>query len=214
MATITRKTESPIAWGEIKEAVKAGKAAGILHVGDEIAETLTTGEQVVFVVAGIGVYAENQVIFSLKNCLRPLLEEEYHMNEAGTSKGGWPACDMRRHLTEDVFPVLPDDLKAVITPRKLTTDDGEAEDNIWLFSEYELFGEAWCAKDPGDKPIPYYQTHTNRIKCDADGDTPWWWERSHVPSSPLTTFCVVNSAGGACSKPAVNSYGVCFGFCI
>ena len=55
MAIITKKTESPIAWGEIKEAVKAGKAAEILHVGDEIAETLTTGEQVVFVVAGIGV---------------------------------------------------------------------------------------------------------------------------------------------------------------
>ena len=52
MAIITKKTESPIAWGEIKEAVKAGKAAEILHVGDEIAETLTTGEQVVFVVAG------------------------------------------------------------------------------------------------------------------------------------------------------------------
>ena len=91
MAIITKKTESPIAWGEIKEAVKAGKAAEILHVGDEIAETLTTGEQVVFVVAGIGVYAENQVIFSLKNCLA----EEYRMNEDWTNKGGWPACDMR-----------------------------------------------------------------------------------------------------------------------
>ena len=209
MAIITKKTESPIAWGEIKEAVKAGKAAEILHVGDEIAETLTTGEQVVFVVAGIGVYAENQVIFSLKNCLA----EEYRMNEDWTNKGGWPACDMRRHLAEDVFPVLPDDLKAVITPRKLTTDDGEAEDNIWLFSEYEVFGEDWCDKDPGDKPIPYYQTPANRVKCDADGDTTWWWERSPY-AGYSTFFCGVASGGVAGNTNASYSSGVCFGFCI
>ena len=209
MAIITKKTESPIAWGEIKEAVKAGKAAEILHVGDEIAETLTTGEQVVFVVAGIGVYAENQVIFSLKNCLA----EEYRMNEDWTNKGGWPACDMRRHLAEDVFPVLPDDLKAVITPRKLTTDDGEAEDNIWLFSEYEVFGEDWCDKDPGDKPIPYYQTPANRVKCDADGDTTWWWERSPY-SGTSALFCFVGSGGYAYGSVASLSSRVCFGFCI
>lgn len=182
MAIITKKTESPIAWGEIKEAVKAGKAAEILHVGDEIAETLTTGEQVVFVVAGIGVYAENQVIFSLKNCLA----EEYRMNEDWTNKGGWPACDMRRHL---------------------------AEDNIWLFSEYEVFGEDWCDKDPGDKPIPYYQTPANRVKCDADGDTTWWWERSPVTGSS-TSFCSVVSNGSASDYAASYSSGVCFGFCI
>ena len=135
------------------------------------------------------------------------------MNEDWTNKGGWPACDMRRHLTEDVFHVLPDDLKAVITPRKLTTDDGEAEDNIWLFSEYEVFGEDWCDKDPDDKPIPYYQTPANRVKCDADGDTMWWWERSpYVTYSD--TFCFVNSSGGAATSVASYSNGVCFGFCI
>lgn len=208
MATITRKTESPISWAEISEAIKAGRAAEVLTVGDEIAETLTTGEQVVFVVAGIDVYAERQVIFSLKNCLA----EEYHMNEEWTNKGGWPACDMRRHLIWDVFPTLPDDLKAVITPRTLTTDDGEAEDNLWLFSEKEVFGEDWCDGDPGDKLIPYYGTPAHRVKCDSDGD-PTWWERS--PNATYSTvFCGVNSGGGAHANYASNSCGVCFGFCI
>ncbi len=209
MATITRKTESPISWAEISEAIKAGKAAEVLAVGDEIAETLTTGEQVVFVVAGIDVYAKRQVIFSLKNCLA----EEYHMNEDWTNKGGWPVCDMRRHLIWDVFPTLPDDLKAVITPRALTTDDGEAEDNLWLFSEKEIFGEDWCDGDPGDKHIPYYETPAHRVKCDSDGDPTWWWERSPYTGNS-TIFCNVNSNGNASNSNASASSGVCFGFCI
>ena len=125
MATITRKTESPITWGEVKEAVKAGKAAEILHVGDEITETLTTGEQVVFVVAGIGVYAENQVIFSLKNCLA----EEYHMNEDWTNVGGWAESKLRRVLNSEVLNLLPDDLLAVIKPCvKVTSKGGKDQD--------------------------------------------------------------------------------------
>lgn len=209
MATITRKTVSPVSWAEIKEAIKAGKAAEILSVGDEIAETLTTGEEVVFIVAGIDVYDEKQVIFSLKNCLA----EEYHMNEERTNEGGWPACDMRRHLIWDVFPTLPEELRTVIAPRKLTTDDGEAEDNIWLFSEREIFGEAWCDGDPGDKQIPYYEIPANRVKCDSDGDTTWWWERSPFTTSSAG-FCFVNSYGIASSYVASSSCGVCFGFCI
>lgn len=209
MAVITRKTESPITWAEISEAIKAGKAAEILSVGDEIAETLTTGEQVVVVVAGIDVYAKNQVIFSLKGCLA----EEYHMNKEWTNKGGWPACDMRRHLIWDVFPTLPDDLKAVITPRVLTTDDGDAEDSIWLFSEREIFGEDWCDGDPGDKQIPYYETPAHRVKCDSDGDPTWWWERSPGTASS-TSCCNVSSGGNANGSSASISSGVCFGFCI
>lgn len=209
MAVITRKTESPISWAEISEAIKAGKAAEILSVGDEIAETLTTGEQVVIVVAGIDVYAKNQVIFSLKDCLA----EEYHMNTEWTNNGGWPACDMRRHLIWDVLPTLPDDLKAVITPRVLTTDDGDAEDNIWLFSEREIFGEDWCDGDPGDKQIPYYETPVYRVKCDSDGDPTWWWERSPSVNSS-TYFCFVGSNGNAYNDNASYSWGVCFGFCI
>ena len=209
MATITRRTESPISWAEISEAVKAGKAAELLSVGDEVAEVLTTGENVVFVVAGIDVYEERQVIFTLKDCLA----EEYHMNEDWTNKGGWPACDMRRHLTEDVFPALPDDLRAVIVPRLIETDDGMAEDEIWLFSEYEVFGGDWCDKDPGDKPIPYYQKAANRVKLDSDGDTTWWWERS--PNAYTSTyFCGVSGGGSASGHAASTSRGVCFGFCI
>lgn len=207
MAVITRKTESPISWAEIGEAVKAGRAAEILSVGDEIAETLTTGEQVVIVVAGIDIYAKNQVIFSLKDCLA----EEYRMNKEWTNKGGWPACDMRRHLIWDVFPTLPDDLKAVITPRTLTTDDGDCEDSIWLFSEREIFGEGWCDGDPGDKQIPYYETPANRIKC--DGDPTWWWERSPY-AADSANFCSVDSGRSKRRSIASSSCGVCFGFCI
>lgn len=210
MATITRRTESPISWEAIKEAINAGKANEVLSVGDEIAEVLTTGEQVVFVVAGIDTYAENQVIFSMKDCLA----EEYHMNKEWTNKGGWPACDMRQHLINDVFPTLPEELRKVITPRVLTTNDGNVEDSIWLFSEYEIFGEDWCDKDPSDKQIPYYENPTNRCKGIGLGESAdWWWERSPY-TTYSTSFCNIYSNGGANSANASYSSGVCFGFCV
>lgn len=208
MATFTRKVSTPCTWADVKEIIEMGRAAQDFAVGDEIAETLTTGEKVVFVVAGIDVYAKGQVIFSLKDCL----EDEHCMNTDWTNKGGWPACDMRRYLREEVFETLPEDLRAVITPRTLKTDDGEATDALWLFSEFEIFGESWCDNDPGDKHIPYYENPVNRCKSAAVSANSWW-ERSPIATN-TTYFCNVNSSGNASGNNASGARGVCFGFCI
>lgn len=210
MAIITKKVETPITWEEISEAVKTGRAAEVLSVGDEISETLTTGEEVVFVVAGIDIYAEKQVIFSLKDCLA----EEYYMNKTWPNKGGWPTCGMRKYLNNDILKTLPENLRAVIIPRTLTTNDGEATDSLWLFSEYEIFGADWCDKDPGDRHIPYYENPGNRCKGLGKNGTAYaWWERSPNATS-AATFCFVNSDGVAGYYNASSARGVCFGFCI
>jgi hypothetical protein len=50
MPTITRKITDPITWLEIKSAVTNDCYINTLCVGDEIADTLMTGEEVVLVV--------------------------------------------------------------------------------------------------------------------------------------------------------------------
>ena len=210
MPTITRKTTSHVTWNTIKTLIQNGRAREALSVGDEIAETLTTGEQVVIVVAGIDVYAERQVIFSLKDCL----EDKRRMNADWTNKGGYPATELRQKLNDEILSTLPADLRDIITPRTLTTDDGECADMLWLFSEYEIHGEDWCNKDPGDAHIPYYQNPVNRCKgLGLGGDTDWWWARS-PRSSHSTSFCNVGRFGAASYSFASSARDVCFGFCV
>lgn len=191
MATITTKETYNFTWECLDRSA--------LKVGDEITETLRDDSEVVFVVMDDGV-------IGLKNCLG-----KHYINKDWTNKSGWLASDMRRYLNKEVFALLPDALQAVIVPRLFGTE----KDNLWLFSETEIFGEHdQTEKDPdrGDEQLEYFKTPGNRVKCDAYGDPTWWWERS--PCGPIY-FCFVNSGGNAdYSYSADSSWGVCFGFYI
>ena len=189
MATITTKETRAFNWAN----------PGTLKVGDEIAETLKDGREVVFVVMDDGV-------IGLKNLLG------YHrMNEDWTNKGGWLACGMRHWLNSEVLALLPDELVGVIKPRKF----GEEEDKLWLFSEMEVFGaHDWTENDPDHGfQFEYFKDRRNRIKVDEDGNANWWWERSPY-GSYSDGFCSVNSDGNAYNDNAGNANGVCFGFYI
>lgn len=206
-------SEQSTTWEEITRRIKAGEARQMFCIGDEIHETLTTGEDVVFVVSGIDVYKPNEVIFTLKDCLA----EERPMNEACTNSGGWVACDLRKVLNSEIFESLPLSLQRAIIPRRFSPDNiVEVYDPLWLLSEVEVFGdEDWAEKelDRGVQ-LPYYARKGNRVKgLGKDGSATSWWERSPRASN-TTHFCTVNSTGGASYNGASYSWGVCFGFCI
>jgi hypothetical protein len=96
----------------------------------------------------------------------------------------------------------------------MPTDYGAAIDNLWLFSEREVFGKDWCDGDQGDKHLPYYQDPANRRKkLGKEGSAADWWERSPY-SGNAAIFCIVHSSGDAISGGAANSNGVCLGFCL
>jgi hypothetical protein len=96
----------------------------------------------------------------------------------------------------------------------MPTDYGAAIDNLWLFSEREVFGKDWCDGDQGDKHIPYYQDPANRRKkLGKEGSATDWWERSPY-SGNTTNFCYVSTSGNASINSATTNDGVCFGFCI
>lgn len=189
MAKITKKETHEFSWAN----------PGELKVGDEITETLKDGREVVFVVM-------DDSVIGLKNLLG-----DHCMNEDWTNEGGWLACDMRQWLNNEVLALLPDEMLAVIKPRKF----GDEEDKLWLFSEMEIFGDHdWVENDPDRGfQFEYFQNPDNRVKLDEYGNTHTWWERSPYASSG-TSYCLVNSGGSATSFGAIYSRGVCFGFYI
>ena len=204
---ITQTTGS-ITWADVLEWSHNNEASKHFEIGDEIHETLKTGEEVVFVVVAKDIYREGEAIFGLKDCLA----ESYPMNETSTNAGGWNASALRRVLNSEILDQLPDDLRACIKPRRI---DGE-ESALWLFSEREIFGDNdWTENDPDcGVQLPYFKWPVNRVKgLGKDGSAYSWWERSPY-ASYTDAFCIVYSNGYAHNSGASYSSGVAFGFCV
>lgn len=123
------------------------------------------------------------------------------MNKTWTNRGGYRASEGRRHLLEDVLPLLPADLRAVIRPRKITEiTEGKTlvyEDPLWLPSETDVFGRGHeslqngVADGPDDFQLPIFLTERDRVKQrEGFGTTPWG------PSGPsmraLRTFSALS----------------------
>lgn len=201
MTTLTQTVTKETTWKDIAEACKNGKAAETLNVGDIISIVLKNGENMRIAVAGINIYAKNEVVFAFKD----ILSEEHYMNEHYTNEGGYEASDMAAYLDTEIFNLLPDDLQEVIKERR--------GHKLWLFSRREVFGEDGryiCPEE--DVFLPYYKDAENRVKT-RNGETDWWWLAS--PSAALTaSFAFVCSDGDSGSHGASNSYGVAPGFCI
>lgn len=200
--------EKRLTWAQVKEWSDKGEASQHFQAGDEIAETLKTGEEVIFTVVGTDMYRPGDAIFGLKDCLK----DTYVMNDDCTNAGGWKASKLRRVLNTEILAQLPDDLRACIKPRVI---DGEV-DTLWLFSEREIFGDnEWTEEDvDSGLQMPYFKRKGNRVKgLGKDGDAYWWWERSPF-SGNSGGFCYVNVYGGANFSYASYSSGVAFGFCV
>ena len=205
---LVTRAHSSITWAQVGEWSDRHEASKHFEIGDEISDTLKTGEEVVFVVVGKDMYQPGDVIFGLKDCLK----DTHCMNPEWTNEGGWTASDMRKYLSTEVFEQLPDDLQAIIKPRMIQ----DSFDRIWLFSEMEIFGdEDWTEKDADrGAQMPYFKRKGNRVKgLGKDGPASSWWERSPLAAG-FGYFCLVDSYGGANGGGAGFSYGVAFGFCV
>ena len=59
-ATLFTQQKQVTTWEEIARRIKLGEAREMFSIGDEIHETLKTGEEVVLVVSGINIYKSNE----------------------------------------------------------------------------------------------------------------------------------------------------------
>ena len=97
---IIKKTTAQATWAELKAAAEAGTIDDLIQSGDLIPFTLKTGEKLAVRATHDG---NGKLFFVLEDCM----DESRYMNKAFTNKGGWKACDMRKHLTTTVFALLP-----------------------------------------------------------------------------------------------------------
>ncbi len=201
---ITKKRTEETNWGQVKELV----AAGSLKVGDEISDNLLTGQKMVYVVADI---TEEEVKFVSKD----LLAERVVWNENGRSTGGFKESDLCRYLNEEVWAILPEELKAVISEREcLQIVEGKEERfmlKLWLPSEFEVFGDSWASEVEEGQQFELFKDPRNRVKFDQDGERAHWWLLS-VCAGYSTYACRISYYGNAYYSSCSNALRVpvCF----
>ena len=182
-----------------------------LRVGDEVAFQLKNGKDAAFVVADIadGVLA---------GCLFKGVRDMAMYGGRrwwNTDYVNYPESDARERLNEELLPLLPDELAALLLARTIAqTVDGEAyscTDKLWPLSAVEVFGKDtpdWMQRDDTpDKPLPFFAESQSNRKAYL-----WFaWLRSPYAGNS-SYFCNVNTSGAADSSNASRSLGVAPGF--
>jgi len=204
-----------IAGGHISPArLKAVKAENKLHElinpFDEIDIPLGT---VGTVTAVCGHVDGNRARFVLKDCW-----DEHVMNGENTNKTGYHGSAGRKHVLENIWPRLPNELREIITPRGMVETIGgkevEYEDPLWLPSATDVFGSPdwkWWPDEPDSFQLPIFQKERDRVKELGDKGTCAWWLRS-VYATITASFCRVYASGTASNDYAYGSFGFAPGF--
>ena len=185
-----------------------------LPLRTKVAITLTNNDVIAFDLVHKHAYGATN-IFVIADCYG-----EHYMNRMLTNKGGYNESDMRRHLREDILPLIPDDLKKLIIPRTIIQNiNGEivkpknGPDLIWLPSITEVDAKHPSSVDVDDVHFDSFDTEKSRVKeLDPHGTWPWWLRSA--TASNATNFENVGTGGIPNSIHANNASGVCFGFCI
>lgn len=193
-------------WADIKKTIQEGNAAEML-TGTEICFTLKDGRPAKAVVIGINHYNQRDAVFRI---VEPLTFAG--MNKEHTNAGGWHDCEARRLLNEEFFPLLPDELQAVIakhdTNQKIDGKRTLSDDFLFLPSEFEIMGCNRYAEYNGvDKVFDYLKERINRLIVDEDDDLRAFWSADPSAAS-ATNFCRFADYGGS------TYYGAAYGLAL
>ena len=216
-------------WSDIAALSESGSADKYFSVGDEKTISLTTGEQVTFVILGfdhddLTGGGKAGMTIGMKN----LLATTYRMNATATNEGGWDESEMRTSTMATLLSQLPSDLQGVIkqvnkkaTAGGASTSITTSADKLWLLAEVEVDGTTSAGYADEGEQYEYWKTvkdgtvAADRIKylSNGSGSAHTWWLRSpSVSSSP--SFRAFVSTGSVLSSNAYTTRGVSFGFCV
>lgn len=216
-------------WSDIAALSESGSADKYFSVGDEKTISLTTGEQVTFVILGfdhddLTSGGKAGMTIGMKN----LLATTYRMNATGTNAGGWDESEMRTSTMATLLSQLPSDLQGVIkqvnkkaTAGSQSTSITTSADKLWLLAEVEVDGTTSAGYADEGEQYEYWKTvkdgtvAADRIKylSNGSGSAYYWWLRSPYVSNS-GAFRYIGSAGGVIVSIASNARGVSFGFCV
>ena len=213
-------------WADIGGAIAADingdiDLSTIWNIGDTKDVTLTTGETITLQIAGFNhdTYSDGvtaPVTLVMKDCLNTKAQ----MNSSNTNAGGYPASAMKTWVETNIYNKLPSDLKAIVAPVKkkcYTTYNqasslSEANYNVWLLAEAEVFDSVSYTVGNGEgTKYPIFTDKASRVKK-VNGSAYGWWLRS-ADSIFSTGFVGVYSYSNVGSSNASNIYGVAVGLC-
>ena len=216
-------------WSDIAALSESGSADKYFSVGDEKTISLTTGEQVTFVILGfdhddLTSGGKAGMTIGMKN----LLATTYRMNATGTNAGGWDESEMRTSTMATLLSQLPSDLQGVIkqvnkkaTAGSQSTSITTSADKLWLLAEVEVDGTTSAGYADEGEQYEYWKTvkdgtvAADRIKylSNGSGSAYSWWLRSPSVSNS-NSFRGILSTGGVSGYSANITRGVSFGFCV
>lgn len=205
---IQRSYQSRSRWEDIAKQIAAGND-GYLNVGDSISCKLKDGTDIVIDVLALNPYEPDSVIFGFRD-----LHWRKPWNERNTNAGGWRDCQLRKDCNGELLSLLPDDLAAMITPRRIVQKirgrEYESVDKLWIPSYTEVFGTDRGVDqtgDVGDVQFDFFKIKRNRVKFFRD--EPYYYALRSPGVTYATYFWVVTNNGGVSFNGAGNSIGVC-----
>ena len=149
------------------------------------------------------------------------------MNDTDTNVGGWPATSMRIFVNNDIYNLLPSDLKNGIIDTTVVSSYGSEDssnftstDKLYLLSPTEIWSD-WKSNSGSNydtardvtRQLDYYKNegvttsnYSKAIKFYNSTDD-WWWLRS-ARSIDDYSFYNVYYYGGWSYDSATDTYGV------
>ena len=152
---------------------------------------------------------------------------DHTMNDTNTNVGGWPATSMRTFVNNDIYNVLPSDLRNAIIDTTVVSGHGATSgeenftstDKLYLLSTAEVWAQGSSNTVSTDtardvtRQLDYYKnlsvTTSNKSGAIKKNGTSasYWWLRA-ASSSYTYTFLRVNGSGDWCGNSAGYSVGV------
>ena len=209
MITLVSELHRDVFWEDLADFDKP-------KPGDQLHVTLNNDEQVVFDVTKD---ESGKLFFVTNDCLATSQMMGYE-----TNINGWRGMSLRSYLNNDLFALLPEELRAMIVPTRIVQvvrgQRIECEDKIFCLSKTQVFGrdhgegDVWASEEPEDTQLEIFKHRKNRIKLrGVNGDVTYWWLRSpHAAGSSY--FRLVTLEGLHDYNHADWLCGVCFSFCI
>ncbi len=209
-----------MSWLEIKRLEGLGPVHANFCIGDTKTVELKNGEKITLRIIGlyhdVDAYGRRiPITWEMVDYMKTTAV----MNDDWTNKGGWAHSKMRKYLNEEIYNLLPDNLRDIIVPTlKETTiggklkESGQTVDRLFLLSEWEKYGRLFYAAAQEGHWYEFYAQEGTPYAKTRDGEREWSWLRSPFGSN-ATSFCSVYSDGTAYNTGASYSYGVAFGLC-
>ena len=147
----------------------------------------------------------------------------HKMNDTYTNVGGWPSTSMRTYVNNDIYNVIPSEIKNAIIDTTVVSGHGRKDaenftstDKLYLLAPKEIYTDFSSSEDTAKdltRTLDYYinqgvttSNYSGAIKKNGT-NADYWWLRAAI-SNTTNYFLRVNGNGYYSNDSAANARGV------